>query len=272
MGPSLDAIEAVLSEGNIREVFGLLYALTKTHYISHILTTLLTNHSTGAAQCFHNATATTNAATSDAPPLATPQSLEVALGMNASAISHRWLLVQQTHALNSSSAYKIAQGIPDFQFPGFNSWVRFDFASINNVSQLLWPAGRIFNGTCGTCNHPRNFTIESRLMRVPGTVSMQTDDPRIQPPLSQREVAYQCAGTTPPCELKWQPGVSACARFTLYALHTTQANSASPSPTSPGGALPAYPSAKHPVSSHAPMPSATVMHPLHQTQLEHVKC
>ncbi len=51
------------------------------------------------------------------------------------------------------------------------------------------------------------FATESRLLPVLGTVSMQTDDPRIEPPLSKRELAYQCAGSAPPCALKWQPGV-----------------------------------------------------------------
>jgi hypothetical protein len=90
---------------------------------------------------------------SGGPPLATPDSLEASLGMNAAAISRRWLLVRQTSALSSPSLpsnYKIDQGVPDFQFPTFNSWVRFAFSSVNNASQQLWPAGRIFKGTCGT--------------------------------------------------------------------------------------------------------------------------
>ena len=73
--------------------------------------------------------------------------------MSAPAIARRWLLVQQTRALDASAAYKTCQGVPDFQFPAFSSWVRFDFASTNNVSQLLWQAGRVYNGGCGACNH-----------------------------------------------------------------------------------------------------------------------
>jgi hypothetical protein len=48
VGPSLEGIEAVLAGGNIREVWALLYALTKTNYITTILTTLLSNRSQGA--------------------------------------------------------------------------------------------------------------------------------------------------------------------------------------------------------------------------------
>jgi hypothetical protein len=77
--------------------------------------------------------------------------------MSAAAISRRWLLVQQTAALRSPPLhpnYKSSQGVSDFQFPTFNSWVRFAFSSVNNASQQLWPAGRIFKGTCGTIVSP----------------------------------------------------------------------------------------------------------------------
>ena len=88
-----------------------------------------------------------------AAPLATPDSLAASLGMSSAAISQRWLLVQQTQALLSpplDPGYKFAQGVPDFQFPTFNSWVRFAFSSMNNSSKQLWAAGRVFRGRCGT--------------------------------------------------------------------------------------------------------------------------
>ena len=48
VGPSIDDIEAVLTAGgNIREVWALLYALTKTNYITTIMTTLLSSPSPG---------------------------------------------------------------------------------------------------------------------------------------------------------------------------------------------------------------------------------
>ena len=91
--------------------------------------------------------------TAGAPPLATPDSLAASLGMSSHAIAERWQLVQQTHALPSPPLdpnYKFAQGVPDFQFPTFNSWVRFTFASVNNASEQLCAAGRVFKGSCGT--------------------------------------------------------------------------------------------------------------------------
>ena len=47
VGPSTDDIEAVLAGGNIREVWALVYALTKTNYITTIMTTLLSSPSLG---------------------------------------------------------------------------------------------------------------------------------------------------------------------------------------------------------------------------------
>ncbi len=89
---------------------------------------------------------------SEATPLATPESLEATLGMSASAVARRWLLVQQTQALQTlplQPQYRFAQGVPDFQFPSYNSWVRFNFDSVNNASQQLWSRGRIPLDTCG---------------------------------------------------------------------------------------------------------------------------
>ena len=54
------------------------------------------------------------------------------------------------------------------------------------------------------------FTNISNFIGTRGTVSSLSSLsglPRIQPPLSRREVAYQCSSETPPCNLKWQPGV-----------------------------------------------------------------
>jgi hypothetical protein len=47
VGPSTDDIEAVLAGGNIREVWALVYALTKTNYITAVMTTLLSSRSPG---------------------------------------------------------------------------------------------------------------------------------------------------------------------------------------------------------------------------------
>ncbi|MEC8263802.1 MAG: hypothetical protein VX017_10915, partial [Pseudomonadota bacterium] len=41
VGPSLPAIDAALKGGNIREVWGLMYVLTKTHYFTSLMKSLL---------------------------------------------------------------------------------------------------------------------------------------------------------------------------------------------------------------------------------------
>ena len=169
VGPSLSAIRKVLNgQGNIREVWGLMYVLTKTHYVTHLLHDLLAqSHGT--------------------PPLATPESLAARFGMNASAVSERWRVYLQTNALNDTSL-EYAQGMPDFEFESFNSWVRFDFDATDREGAMLWAGARVRRE--GGCS----------------TVQMRSDDPSIRPPLSQAEIAYQCGSKPPPCMLQWQPG------------------------------------------------------------------
>jgi hypothetical protein len=90
--------------------------------------------------------------TSGTPPLTTAESLQTSLGMSASALKQRLLLVQHTNALQSPPLqpnYRFAQGIPDFMFPSFNSWVRFNFDSMNNASEQLWSRGRVPLQSCG---------------------------------------------------------------------------------------------------------------------------
>ena len=72
--------------------------------------------------------------------------------MSAPALKQRLLLVQHTNALKSpplQSNYRFAQGVPDFMFPSFNSWVRFNFDSMNNASEPLWSRGRVPLQSCG---------------------------------------------------------------------------------------------------------------------------
>lgn len=84
MGPSLPAIKTALDAGNIREVWGLMYVLTKTQYFSTLMLALLSAGPHGQ------------------PPLATPSSLAVQFGMDASALASQWRLVTETHQLNST--------------------------------------------------------------------------------------------------------------------------------------------------------------------------
>ena len=192
VGPFLPAIEAVLDNGNLREVWGLMYILTKTHYFTHLMHALLSPSAGGG------------------PPKSTPSDLEKRFGLSASAVSDRWTLVKETAQLNSS-ALRYAQGVPDFEFEPFHSWVRFDFSSQTHAGVKQWGDARVSKKA--GCS----------------TEGLKSDDPSIEPPLSKAELSYQCgsssssqsgggsgsdtaAGTAaaaakPPCILKWQPGM-----------------------------------------------------------------
>jgi len=166
VGPFVPAIEAALSGGNIREVWGLAYVLTKTHQFSYLLEDLLPKH-----------------------PPATLASL---YGMNSSALSERWALVQATKGalgkLDPTGDLGYSDGVPDFAYEPFNSWVRFDFSAETLKKAPVW-AGARADKKAG-CN----------------TAGLMSDDKSIAPPLSAAELKYQCNGTTPPCKLQWYPG------------------------------------------------------------------
>ena len=164
VGPKLSAVAAVLENGNIRETWALMYVLSKTGYFNELLVELLSPaHS--------------------ASPRATPASLAAQFGMDGTEVAARWSLVNTTlTALDPSRRYD--QGVPVFDFPSLDSWVRFDFRARGHSGELLWEAAREFRASgCGT-------------------VSMRSDDPSIQPPLSAAELAYQCGDAAPPCALR----------------------------------------------------------------------
>lgn len=167
VGPSLPALRRTLASGNLREVWGLMYVLTKSHYFSHLMMSVLSPRAA-------------------VPPLTSAAELAAKYEMDAEAVAARYTLVRDTAHLNKSLGY--AQGVPDFEFESFTSWVRFDFAARAHDGRLLWDAARLPKPTgCGT-------------------VELMSNDPSIEPPLSPDELAYQCAGQPPPCPLQWQPG------------------------------------------------------------------
>lgn len=90
----------------------------------------------------------------------------------------RWL-VQHTKTLPANLTY--AQGVPNYYFPPFDSWVRFSFGV-----EGRWGGAR---------KHKENVT----------EVSWMSDDASIQPPLSPDELLYQCGGAGP-CKLRWITG------------------------------------------------------------------
>ena len=169
VGPSLPAIKRALESGNIRETWALMYVLTKTNYFTELMLSLLSPRP------------------GDAPPIATPESLAARFGMSGSEIADRWELVKATKAVGNSDV-EYAQGMPDFLYESFTSWVRFDFPSFDHAGRVLWRAARTYKASgCGA-------------------VSMRSDDPSIEPPLSAAELAYQCGSATSPCHLHWKPG------------------------------------------------------------------
>jgi hypothetical protein len=185
VGPNASTIEVALQGGNIREVWALAYALTKSTYLDKTVKTIL---SKGASQA----------------------SAELAQrGLAEAPLRARHELIEATNtALAASSSFpKYDQGMPDFAFPPFSSWVRFDFSAraYNHTSHNLtteWTGARTWAG-------PANSS-------VPPTCPAQgdecapckwSDDPHIQPPLSDAELRYQCGGNpSARCRLGWRPG------------------------------------------------------------------
>mmetsp|Transcript_18834 Transcript_18834/g.29939 ORF Transcript_18834/g.29939 Transcript_18834/m.29939 type:complete len:467 (-) Transcript_18834:236-1636(-) len=161
-GPSLEAIKYALSaNGNIREKWALIYILTKNRYFDDVMTPL-------AAQA--NKTG--------------DMSVLESLGVNGSAVVQRYLDVYATkNVLDPSEKY--SNGIIDFAFEPFNSWVRFDFDGPENT----WKGVR--NSKAGGC----------------GTTDLFSNDPSIFPPLSRYELEYQCNSTHTACKLIWEPGL-----------------------------------------------------------------
>ena len=155
VGPSVQAIRRALEHGNIREVWGLMYVLTKSERFSTLLLELLRPRAAGQ------------------PALATAASLQATLGMNATAIERRWAEVAATARINSTSL-RYSQGAPDFLFEPFDSWVRFDFEARALDGVLLWGAARTArHGGCAS-------------------EGLMSDDASVWPPLSEAELAYQC--------------------------------------------------------------------------------
>ena len=190
VGPSLPAIKQALQDGNIREVWGLMYVLTKTRYFTDLVLSLLAPAATA--------------------PAMTPDALGAAFGLDAPSLAVRWAEVQTTLRL-PTQALRYSQGMPDFAWEPFSSWVRFDFDAVSTAGTTLWTAARV--------------PLPTGCRRV----GLRSDDPSIEPPLSEAELAYQCGGAAGagdeedeggvegsreksresragPCELKWEPG------------------------------------------------------------------
>jgi hypothetical protein len=159
-------LRTIVRDGNLRERWALVYVLQKNHYIENLFDRVASDEALGRA-----------------------------LGVNTSAVRTRALELEQTK-LHVSPADRFSNGIADWLFPPFASWVRFDFDA-----PAVHAPGR---------NGSREGWVGCRQLHHEGChgTNLTSDDVRIFPPLSSRELEYQCAGASPPCALHWQPGAS----------------------------------------------------------------
>jgi hypothetical protein len=169
VGPDYEAIMKVLhgaaaGDSNIREVWALMYALTKNSWETPFGETL------------------NSISTADMEKL----------GLNAAAVLSRRAAINVTESAPKSFD-KYSNGIGDWSYEGFNSWVRFDFDATTIGGSKLWSGARGY--ACSDCCEGG----------PDGETSLMSNDPSIVPPLSALELKYQCNGTTPPCKLHWYP-------------------------------------------------------------------
>ena len=87
-----------------------------------------------------------------------------------------------------------SNGISDWSYESFDSWVRFDFDATTLSGGKLWAAARGYASKTACEGGPD------------GETDLMSNDPSIVPPLSAAELSYQCNGTKPPCKLHWYPG------------------------------------------------------------------
>eukprot|EP00756_Hemistasia_phaeocysticola_P054984 Hpha_TRINITY_DN3089_c0_g1::TRINITY_DN3089_c0_g1_i1::g.138629::m.138629 len=131
VGPNLTAIAEALEKGNIRERWGLMYVMTKTHGITHYLRPLADE----AAKT--NSTA----------------GLEK-LGLNAEAVMRRRNFVASSEeecAKPGAPGGCLYLAMPDMIFDSFNSWVRFDFAV-----GTQWNGSRAYYPNCSLTGQQSN--------------------------------------------------------------------------------------------------------------------
>jgi len=111
---------------------------------------------------------------------------------------------------------KYSNGISDWSYESFDSWVRFDFDASSLSGTKLWSGARGYVSKTACEGGPD------------GETSMMSNDPSIFPPLSPAELKYQCNGTDPPCKLHWYPGKNcyklaeenfSAGKYTRYYIH-----------------------------------------------------
>lgn len=166
VGRNVTAIRQVIAHGNLRERWALIYVLQKTGYFDSLLMSLV-----GKAVRSRNT------------------SQLGLLGLHTDAVITRFREIAVTHRRLPRDRWQ-SDGMADFLWPPFSSWVRFDFdGPPDGRGSPLWQGAR--RQKPGGCTTGR----------------LRSDD-HIFPPLSARERAYQCPNGEP-CVLQWHPG-SAC--------------------------------------------------------------
>lgn len=155
--------------GNIREVWGLVYVISKMSGVTEILAPMAAANATDKL---------------------------AQLGCDVEKVMARQREIDITNELPARpSPLQASNGILDYKFPDYGSWSRFNFPAVDlNVTgngtavagATQWTATRLFKGCVEV-----NLTTASVL----------------HPPLSPAELAYQCNGSTArPCKLHWYPG------------------------------------------------------------------
>lgn len=157
------------------------------------------------------------------------------LGLNASAVRRRAHELDVTRR-EVDPARRASNGIADWLFPPFSSWVRFDFDSPDASGSLPARAHPARDGAAPSAPAASSAAggwRGCRRLRAGGCegTQLRSDDPSLFPPLSRAEIVYQCgaparahagalsadavapgvsASSRAPasCRLRWQPGSS----------------------------------------------------------------
>jgi len=120
VGPNATAMADILQRpGNIREVWGMMYVLSKTDWLTGTLVAGLEDKD------LDDKTLTS-------------------LGLDPTAVRARYELVAATLKLDKAHRYN---GVPTFLSPTFDSWVRFDFPGPDETATPTeWNASRVSSG------------------------------------------------------------------------------------------------------------------------------
>lgn len=204
VGPSLAAIKEVLAAGptvNMREALTLIATFQKAwgssgEYFDDVVNSLAAaGNITKLTEC----------------------------GLDADSVMQRYHEMNQTKTLypDPANSLKYSNGIINYLWPSYDSWVRFTYDAPNSPaahpSDVDGPL--VCNGDCNwaTCrpSHPGDCAAEGlpddcRQTSLRSDTDSNNPASPLWPPLSEREIAFECGGLNgtgrPPCRLQWSPG------------------------------------------------------------------